>query len=214
MINNDVKIVGELVSPSVYTHRYLDKDYYLSKIRVKRKSETYDTIPVVSTVMLKETGMKYRITGRYRSRNHIDTDGKRRLVLEVVANTVELVNSDEYFENCIQLTGYIVKKPEFRITPFRREICDVMIAVHTGRKSSYIPLIVWGEDARYASKLKIGEIISVTGRIQSRIYKKIEEDGTEHERIAYEVSAYNIRKVEGNEELQGWDVTLFNYNLL
>lgn len=203
MTNNNVTIVGELVAPSIYTHRYSGRDYYLSKIRIKRKSSTYDTIPVVSNTMLKETGMKYRITGKYRSRSHVDIYGKRRLVLEVVAETIELVNSDEYFENYAQLTGTIAKQPQFRVTPLKREICDLMILVNTGSRLSYIPIIVWEENARYASEMKVGDIISVTGRIQSRKYNKVEDDGTEHERTAYEVSAYNIRKVEGNEELQG-----------
>lgn len=85
------------------------------------------------------------------------------------------------------------KAPTFRVTPNGREICDVMIVVNrpTGR-SSYIPCIAWGSDARTVRNIPVGEMIELHGRFQSRDYEKRMEDGTVELRTAYEISAAKV----------------------
>ena len=87
-------------------------------------------------------------------------------------------------------------RPWYRVTPFGREITDMLIAVNRAyNKSDYIPCIVWGRNARYASSFAVGDKISAIGRVQSRQYEKQLEDGTHMLRTAYEVSV--ARPAEG-----------------
>ena len=77
-----------------------------------------------------------------------------------------------------------------------REIADVLLAVNReyGR-TDYIPCIVWGRNARFVSRLKVGNQVQVTGRIQSREYEKMEESEKVKKR-AYEVSVFRLNLVE------------------
>ena len=73
--------------------------------------------------------------------------------------------------------------------PLGREICDVMLAVpRSYRRSDYLPCILWGRTAQAISQCATGDTISLTGRLQSRLYRKATGDGVEV-RTAYEISA-------------------------
>lgn len=98
--------------------------------------------------------------------------------------------------NEIMLDGFICKQPVFRITPLKREIADMLIAVNRPyNKSDYIPCICWGRNARFCGKRAIGERVKIRGRIQSRVYVKKFPDGREEERTAFEVSISGIETV-------------------
>ena len=53
-------------------------------------------------------------------------------------------------------------------------------------------MITWGQVALRASLLEVGEALALEGRVQSRIYHKVTDDGTAQERTAYEVSAMRL----------------------
>ena len=89
------------------------------------------------------------------------------------------------------------KPPVYRVTPFGREICDMLLAVNRAyNKSDYIPAIVWGRNAKYAGELAVGDKVAVTGRLQSRVYQKTLADGTTEDRVAYEVSVSRIERAD------------------
>ena len=67
-------------------------------------------------------------------------------------------------------------------------------------KSDYIPCIIWGRNARFASGFEIGTHLRINGRIQSREYTKCYPDGTEETRIAYEVSVSRVEEIGKTEE--------------
>ena len=98
--------------------------------------------------------------------------------------------------NEIFLQGFLCKAPVYRKTPLGREIADVLLAVNReyGR-TDYIPCIVWGRMARYVSRLKVGDQVQVTGRIQSREYEKMEANEKVEKRV-YEVSVFRLNLVE------------------
>ena len=130
------------------------------------------------------------------------SEEKHRLMLYVMADCIyRYANNEEYAayrcENSIEVDGYICKPPVYRKTPAGREIADVHVAVNRAYgKSDYIPCVVWGRNAGFASMLSVGSRIRVVGRIQSREYKKqISEDVAEI-RTAYEVSVNSISTVE------------------
>ena len=205
--NNDVELVGEIVSNFSFSHVAHGENFYFTKVAVKRLSETSDYLPLLISEHLIDinsdyTGKTIHVNGQFRSFNSHD-EKKNRLVLYVFVMELELVDeiNEDIKTNQIFLNGYICKEPIYRKTPLGREVADLLLAVNRSYgKSNYIPCICWGRNARFASKLKIGEHIQIFGRIQSREYiKKISETETENH-IAYEVSASRIEVVKDGEE--------------
>jgi single-stranded DNA-binding protein len=97
--------------------------------------------------------------------------------------------------NEIDIKGFVCKPPVFRVTPFGREITDMLVAVNRAyNKSDYIPCIVWGRNARFASGFEVGDKVSLFGRVQSRQYEKVLESGEKIMRVAYEVSISRLSK--------------------
>lgn len=106
--------------------------------------------------------------------------------------------------NEIVLDGFICKPPIFRVTPLKREIADILLAVNRMyNKSDYIPCICWGRNARFCGKRQVGEHVRITGRVQSRFYTKRYPNGTEEQRIAYEVSIATLEIVDDSKEKAG-----------
>lgn len=203
--NNKVTIMGEIVSGFTFSHEIFGEGFYMMDVRCKRLSEKFDTIPVMVSERLMDVEKDYfgqlvSINGQFRSYNRHE-EQKNRLILSVFAREIEF--SEEVpggsESNQIFLDGYICKEPVYRKTPLGREIADVLLAVNRPyRKSDYIPVILWGRNARYASCFKAGDRMRVWGRIQSREYmKKLDEENVER-RIAYEVSVSKI--AEGTDE--------------
>lgn len=198
--NNAVKISGEIVSDFTYDHEMYGEGFYKVFVQVTRISGNLDTIPVMVSDRIIDvnknlTGEMVAIEGEFRSYNkHLL--GANKLLLFVLCKKIEIVkycmNEDEIF-----LRGFICKNPIYRKTPFKREISDLLIAVNRYYgKSDYIPCICWGRNARFVGQLEVGTHIEINGRIQSRGYVKLHEDGTEEQRTAYEVSVSKINVLE------------------
>ena len=66
-------------------------------------------------------------------------------------------------------------------------------------RADYLPVITWGQLAVQAARLQVGDAVSLEGRIQSRSYRKVLEDGTVQDRVAYEVSAMHLPGPESVE---------------
>ncbi len=197
--NNSISLSGTVCGEPVFSHEIFGEKFYEVTLEVARLSGMNDVLPIsVSEHLLKDSfhaGNKVTVTGQFRSYNKMVGD-KSKLMLTVFVRDVlpfdETANS-----NVLELTGYICKEPIYRKTPFNREICDVLIAVNRQyNKSDYIPLIVWGRNARFAGSLPIGEHISVVGRVQSRNYQKRLADDTVETRTAYEVSVSKLTVVK------------------
>ncbi len=195
MNNNKVYIAGVVASEPQFSYEIFGEGFYEFQLEVKRLSESSDIIPItISERLIKNDnitkGSLIAGIGQFRSYNKL-VDDKSKLMLTVFIR--ELVPYDESVNpNQIELTGFICKEPIYRTTPFKREICDVLIAVNRSyNKSDYLPCIAWGRNAKYVSSLNVGDKLSMTGRIQSRIYqKKIGDELVE--KVAYEISLSKI----------------------
>ena len=197
--NNQVSMMGEIVSEFRYSHEVFGEGFYMVDIAVNRLSNYADYIPLMISERLIDTEQDYigqliHVTGQFRSYNRHE-EKKNRLVLSVFVRELEFLDEIDEDEktNQIFLDGYICKEPIYRKTPLGREIADVLLAVNrSDGNSDYIPCICWGRNARFAAGFEVGSHIQMYGRIQSREYvKKISETETER-RVAYEVSVSKV----------------------
>lgn len=99
---------------------------------------------------------------------------------------------DEPHCNDLTLAGSLCKPPVYRRTPMGREICDLLLAVNRryGR-ADYLPCIAWGVLARQCASLHVGNGIRLAGRLQSRAYTKVDQNGSQR-RTAYEISIMSL----------------------
>lgn len=196
MNNNRLQLTGVISKEPVYSHEVFGEGFYETMITVPRLSDQTDTIPVtISDRLISqngiEVGAKVSIVGQFRSYNKTEGERSRLLLTAFVRDVVD--ESEIENPNQIDICGYICKQPVYRTTPFKREICDVLLAVNRAyNKSDYIPCILWGRNARFVETLPVGSKISVSGRIQSRKYVKNLGDDRTEERIAYEVSVSKV----------------------
>ena len=216
MSNNKLRLTGTVTERPVYSHEVCGEEFYETKLSVPRLSGQEDVIPVTLSDRLLarievKPGAKISISGQFRSYNKLEGEHSR-LLLTAFAREI-LPADDEVNPNTIEILGYICKPPVYRTTPFKREICDVLLAVNRAyNKSDYIPCIMWGRNARFIKDMPIGERLWVTGRVQSRIYTKCLSEDRSEERVAYEVSVSKIlvgNKIE--EELEE-EKKLLNYS--
>ena len=201
--NNQVSIVGEIISDFQYSHEVYGEGFYMVEVAVSRLSNFSDYIPLMISERLIDTsqsyiGQKVYVTGQFRSYNRHE-ELKNRLVISVFVREIEFIEeeTEEMKSNQILLDGYICKDPIYRKTPLGREIADLLVAVNRSYgKSDYIPCICWGRNARFAARFEVGVHVQIWGRIQSREYvKRLNEDEVE-KRTAYEVSVSKIEYME------------------
>ena len=201
--NNQVVIMGEIVSDFVFSHEIFGEGFYMVDVNVPRLSDSSDIIPLMVSERLIDVNEDYKglnimVQGQFRSYNRHE-ERKNRLVLSVFAREIEFVDEtpESSKTNQIYLDGYICKEPIYRKTPLGREIADLLLAVNRpSGKSDYIPCICWGRNARFASNFSVGTRCEIWGRIQSREYmKRLSEDDAE-KRTAYEVSVSKLELME------------------
>ena len=191
---NRVTLSGVITGEKQYSHTVCGEDFYQCFLEVERLSGAVDCLPLtVSARILAgcalSQGEGVTVTGQLRSYNK-QVEGVSRLILTVF---VQHIGPAAPPRNEIRLTGYVCKPPVFRVTPFSREIADLLLAVNRQYgKSDYIPCIAWGRNARFASGFSVGTRIQIWGRVQSREYtKKLSETECE-KRTAYEVSVSKL----------------------
>lgn len=188
---NQILLRGTLASMPEFSHENHDRRFFRFFLEVPRLSGAVDILPVMAEESLLnaadlENGSMFTVSGQIRSHN-IRTDGKRHLLVFVFANAIACEDGEPI--NDVTLKGTLCREPTYRRTPLGREICDVMLAVKRAfRRSDYLPCILWGRTAQEISQCHTRDVITLTGRLQSRLYTKVTETGTE-ERTAYEISA-------------------------
>lgn len=188
---NQIVLRGSLVALPEFSHENHGRKFFRFFLEVPRLSGAVDTLPVIAEEAVWNTvdlsgGEMLTITGQVRSHN-IRTDGRRKLLIFVFATGI--VAEDGEPLNDVILEGPICREPTYRRTPLGREICDVMLAVPRAfRRADYLPCILWGRTAQEAAQCHTRDVIRIMGRLQSRVYTKVTEEGSE-ERTAYEISA-------------------------
>jgi single-stranded DNA-binding protein len=188
---NHIFLRGSLSALPEFSHENHGRRFFRFLLEVPRLSGAVDLLPVMAEESLLNSldlsgGTMLTVTGQIRSHN-IRFEGKRRLNIFVFARSILCEDGDPVNE--VILEGPMCREPNLRRTPLGREICDIMLAVpRVFQRADYLPCILWGRTAREASGYHIRDRILICGRLQSRIYTKLTEEGSE-ERTAYEISA-------------------------
>ena len=202
-LNNEVQLTGVVDSELSFSHEVYGEGFYSFTVKVPRLSDINDYInATISERLLNDIelnkGDVITLSGQYRSYNNYSGTGNK-LVLTVFVRDISHTHTDEIDgknSNYIYLNGYICKPPVYRVTPFGREITDLLIAVNRAyNKSDYIPCIAWGRNARFSNSLETGENVKLWGRIQSREYQKKVSDDETITKTAYEISVSKMEIV-------------------
>lgn len=199
-MENQIRLRGSLLALPQFSHENHGKKFYRFTLEVPRLSGAVDLLPVVAeesmlNAMDLSGGGMLTVTGQVRSHN-IRTDGVRHLLIFVFAASIVCEDGDPI--NDVTVEGPLCKEPTYRRTPLGREICDAMLAVPRAfRRADYLPCILWGRTALEVSTCHTRDRIRIVGRLQSRNYTKLTEDGPQ-ERTAYEISALTAEILESD----------------
>lgn len=196
MQTNRAFLRGSLCQLPEFSHETGGKRFFRFLLEVPRLSGALDTLPVIVPEAVLNSldlsgGEQLAVSGQLRTHN-IRQDGRRKLLIFLYAEALRAEDGPP--ENEVSLTGKLCREPVYRRTPLGREICDVMLAVgRTYHRADYIPCILWGSTARRACQKHTGDTLQISGRLQSRIYTKLTQEGAV-EMTAYEVSAMSMEE--------------------
>ena len=191
---NTARLCGVIAAAPAFSHSGRGECFYTFPLEVARLSGATDKINIIVRDELMESiqlceAEKICVVGELRSFNNKSGEGAK-LVITVFAKELYLCDDDDLNE--VHLIGTLCKKPNLRMTPMGRDICDLMLAVNRryGR-SDYLPCITWGLKAREAAEWGTGTMVTLEGRRPCRNYIKI-VDGDPVEKTAFEVSVTDI----------------------
>lgn len=184
---SEITIIGELVEGFSLYYSCEGEKFYKGYIESMRTSGVADRLPMVISEYVDEldqyqVGDIIKIAGQVRSR---DRCGK--VLVYVFVNNINVSDESDY--NSVHAEGCICKSPVYRLTPMGREITDLCLAVNRRHSSDYLPIVVWGRQARRCKRLSVGDRVEVVGRLQSRDYGK---------GVAYEISVSEISDNRNN----------------
>lgn len=96
--NNQVTVIGEVVSEFTYSHEVFGEGFYMMELLVKRLSNSCDRIPVMISERLIDVTKDCRgecimVSGQFRSYNRHE-ELKNRLVLSVFAREIEFIDEE------------------------------------------------------------------------------------------------------------------------
>ncbi len=192
---NRAVLRGVVAAPPVPSHENHGVRYDLFPLTVRRLSGVEDRLNIIAAAPLLQCvplqpGDQVEVEGEVRSFNNRSGQGSR-LVITLYARHLRPV-PDEPHCNDLTLAGSLCKPPVYRRTPMGREICDLLLAVNRryGR-ADYLPCIAWGVLARQCASLHVGDGIRLAGRLQSRAYTKVDQNGSQR-RTAYEISIMSL----------------------
>ena len=188
---NTIKLQGTITTDPRLIYESFGEKFFKAYLSIARNSGTCDIIPCViseTIVELAKKGDKVGFIGEISTDVEYDENNNRHLnVFVKVHNMFDY----EYDENVATISGKRLKTCNLRVTPRGIDICDFTIASRRGDSNlyDYIPCIVWNDTAK---KLYVETMpdtkLRATGRLQSRIYTKKHDDGTEKDYTVYELS--------------------------
>lgn len=193
------RFLGKLEKSFKFVGKNEDERMYFNFLIVKRKSNSYDRIPIVvkeeflPRINSDNDGMdKVYINGEIIANT---IDGKHMMFVYVLGPIVFVPNASNDINN-VTINGRICSKPRLQALSHGRFICDFMLCSFSEEnKRIYTPIICWDEIAGRISNCKIGNKLNISARFQSRRFSKRENDGSVIEKEAYELSIIKLKSI-------------------
>ena len=136
--NNQVILKGNLSGEFKLIQENYGNFYEVS-LTIPRLSGESDVLTInmpENMVQNKNIGDEIALLGQFRSKNVFD-GVKSKLELTVYAlSELDPESVEDRSSNIIMITGFVCKQPVYRVTPFGREIADILVAVNRGHKKS------------------------------------------------------------------------------
>lgn len=195
---NNVKLKG-ILRDIEHSHSIGDIEYDKADLIVQRENGIDDII----SLRFKKFSNTYKdgdtvsLVGNVRSYSKQLNDGKNKV--DIYVFTYFDSPEDDDITNSVVVDGRICKIEDVRILPNGKKNIHFIVAnnlVTSGGKklNSYLPCIAWGKTAQEISNMRVNDFIQISGKLQSREYKKyIAEDDFEI-RIAHEVYVDSVLK--------------------
>ena len=199
---NEIKIKGYLrnIEPS---HMIGDVEYDKAQL-VVRGEDREDIIDI----KFKRFSNAYKeddlvtLTGNVRSYSIVLDSGKNRVQIYVFTYFDKPEEDDSEYLNSVRIDGRICKLEELRTLSNGKSNIhfilanNLIIGESSQKLNSYIPCIAWGNVAKEIAKLSVNSKISVSGRLQSREYKKRLSDKDFEIRVAHELYIESVEVIE------------------
>lgn len=171
---------GILKEPFVFSFELPDinKKYYRGAIEIVGLNGIINILPVVTEEKNIKKGIyigeAIKINGNLRTYNYQENK-KKRVDVYIFADSIKRIQKKEY-RNFALIEGYVCKEPIIRRISSGKEIISFVVANNRGKgKINYIPCVIY---KNHDTNLKIGDFIQLTGRFQSRTYRKRKKEYT------------------------------------
>ncbi len=108
--------------------------------------------------------------------------------------------------NNVSLIGRVGNDIELKTTQNGISVCDFSLAVKKGDKTIWLRIVAWRGTAELAAKyVKKGDLIGITGELDSRTYEKNEEKRTIVEVIANSLHFCSNKKEQDSAPVEEFD---------
>ena len=176
---NKIELIGRISSEIICN---LEAKRYEFSFDTTRKSGYNDKINCrISSKLISYEDLQscrnktIKLIGRLCTEN-VYVENKSHLIVYAYIFSILIVNtqlSDNIDLNTATIEGYVCTNPVYRLTPKGCKICDMIVACNTTEdRTEYIPVIMWNRCAESAKNLKVGDMVNIIGRLQSREYAK------------------------------------------
>ena len=190
--NNAIELCGTWEKAPQFSHMAYGISYLTLQLKVERRSQSVDILPIILREdMWEENAPKLLcMQGQLRSYNRMVGDRPRLLLYTFVRSMAK--GCEEGDNNTVTLSGELGNMPNVRFTPLGRRIADFLLRCDRGYgRCDIVPCIAWGQAAQMIEGKGIGTQIEIVGRLQSRDYQKLTQEGVQM-RTAYEVSVKQL----------------------
>lgn len=192
---NEVTIVGKIKEITIV------KESVFFTVAVKRLSQIIDELLVKTD--LKASSMDFVkgdnvfIRGYIYTENQLNIiENQRKVHIYIVPFKILHIEDEDFaYYNEFEATGKICKMGELVTIKDDKILLSCILRTYGGetKKPNFIPLVFWGETAKFIAKYPVHSIIKVEGHFKSRLYysKKAEKLKT-----TYEVSVVKVRIID------------------
>lgn len=197
MDNNFFYFRGIVSSPVRESNRYGTRIFYQTTLSVPRLSGVVDTLPLILPSYVWEGGHApsvgglITVTGDLRAYPFSTYPYMRLFAFVQSIQPNDLTQAP----NQVNLSGTVYKAPTFRKTPLGRSLTDFSVRSERNCAYSIIPCVAWGHMSKQVAMMDFGEPVTITGRLQSRQYRKSVDGGEPATITTYEVSCSDIAEL-------------------